>query len=678
MGDRDTPLGPAHDPGGWLARLPAVAVRTAAGPIVAGVLTSVLFGLLGIALVIVGARSWTPGTVAGTVGGDGGWTSRSRAWFTSRGFYPPEVDETTGRGFSWTGPRAQLVLGNLDRSQAYRLSLRTTAGRPPGTSPPVLRVLVDGIVTATVQTSNALQDIDVDIPRRTAVASIVTLDLSSTFVPGPQDSRKLGIVVKGVSLTPASGHFRPSWHVLRQIGLAVVACVGGVCLCGFRRRLAVVVAAAVALGFAGLLLQDAAFIGPYGDRLVFIGIGVALTGAAVALTRSIWPMVGEVPEWPIAVGLVLCATALRFAVFAHPQAIVGDGVFHAHRAMSVHRGTYFFTSVTPKPFLEFPYPVALYVAAQPFWHYFSSELDLVLLLRGLTLGVDAMVGIALYAVARRQWNDRRTALLCAGLWPFANAPLQALSNANLTNAFGQALFGVAVGMLAWNAVGRRTSVTALVAASGVLAAAFLSHFGTVLVGIPILSAVGATLIVGARAHARRFGVWVLVVVVATSCLSYAVYYSHFNVVYRATFARLAFQQAHAPAASKVVASPAVKFQRWIDGTSDDYGLPGSPLLVAAGSGLFLLWKRRPREPLTLVLSCWVLVWASITLVEFFYPLELRANLAAAPVFVLLGAYALGLLAARSRAGMVLSIAATLLIGWDGVRVCLRCIGLNLN
>ena len=343
--------------------------------------------------------------------------------------------------------------------------------------------------------------------------------------------------------------------------------------------------------------------------------------------------------------------------------------------MLVHTGTYFFTSTTPQPFFEFPYPIALYVIAQPFWRFFPSELDLAWLLRALTLSADALVGVAIWAAAQRQWNAR-TALLCVILWLFARAPLQALSNANLTNAFGQAVFGLAMGAIVWNAAGQRTSLMGLVAVGGLLIVAFLAHFSTVSVGIPILGTVGVVLMAAERAYTRRFGVWVLVVVLAAAALSYVVYYSHFHDIYATTFARVASSQSDAPTESKLVASPAVKFKNWIRGTSDDYGLPGPPLLVCAAIGLFLILKERRREAFTLVLAGWVLVWGGFTVVEIFTPVELRVNLAAAPVFVCLGAYALGALAARSRGSAILAVAGALLIAWDGVRVGLICVGVN--
>jgi hypothetical protein len=52
------------------------------------------------------------------------------------------------------------------------------------------------------------------------------------------------------------------------------------------------------------------------------------------------------------------------------------------------------------------------------------------------------------------------------------------------------------------------------------------------------------------------------------------------------------------------------------------------------------------------------------------------NLAAAPVFVCLAAYALSALAGRTRAGLAAAVLVAAAIAWDGIRVCLACLGLG--
>jgi hypothetical protein len=155
-------------------------------------------------------------TMAGPAG-DSGWTARSRAWVAADGFFPAEFDPTSRRSFSWTGRTAHLVLPHLDRSQVNRLTLKLRAGRSPASAPlPVLWLMVDHVVLVTTQTSNEQQAVSVDIPRRRAAGAIVTLMVSNTFTPGVHDTRALGVIVDDVSLTAATGHFRPSGYVMAR------------------------------------------------------------------------------------------------------------------------------------------------------------------------------------------------------------------------------------------------------------------------------------------------------------------------------------------------------------------------------------------------------------------------------------------------------------------------------
>jgi hypothetical protein len=631
-------------------------------------------GLAAVVLLVAGARWGMPGSLAGPVAG-GGWTSRSRAWFTADGFFPAEVAQDTGRTFSWTGGVVKISVGHLNRGQAYRLALTVVPGRPADASLPALRLAVDGAVLASTEPSNDRHTLEVEIPPRAAPGTAVTLDVSNTFVPSSSDRRSLGVVVEDISLSPVGGHFRPDNYVATRAGLAVMAAVCGLLLCGLRSRLAAFASGAVVAGFTLLLLHDGAFLGTYLDRLIGIGIGVALAGVVIRVARWRWPGGVALPEGSIAAGVVLGASAIKLALFAHPLATVGDGIFQLHRAQLVRAGTYFYTSITPRPFFEFPYPIALYVTAQPFWRFFPAELDQVFLLRGLSLVADAMVGVALYAAARRQWNSRTIALLAAALWPFAPGPFHALNNANLTNVFGQGLFGAAAMGIAWLAAGTRMSLWAWLATAAFLGVAFLSHFSTVSVGVPICCVVGVLLIAAGRGHLRRVGIVALAVTLAVGAVSYGVYYSHFTDVYRKTLARVASGEGEAPTRS-IVAPPAVKAQRWITGQTDDYGLPNLPALAIAVAGAVMLGRQRRREGFTRVLAGWAIVWAGFTALGIFSTLAMRVNLAAAPVFIALAAYALGSLAVRSRVGVMLACAGALIVAWDGLRVGLLAIGLT--
>jgi len=458
-----------------------------------------------------------------------------------------------------------------------------------------------------------------------------------------------------------------------RAGVAVALCVGGILLCGLgSRRLEFLSALATVVAVAWLMLTDAAFLGTFVDRLMAIGSGTLAIGAAIALLRRLRPTMFGLPDWSAAAGLILCASAVKVALLAHPMAMVGDGTFQVHRAQWVHDGHYFFTSVTSSPALDVPYPVGLYVAALPFWDGRRPTLDLLRLLRGIALVVDALVGLALYAAARRQWSDRRAALLAAGLWPFARAPVWGLCNANLTNVFGQALFGVGIGVLAWAAAGAQMAAAALVAGGALLLAAFLSHFGTVLNGVPLICCMGGALLAGGRSQARRAGVWILMIGACALAASYLIYYSHFTETYEKTMVRLREERVASP--TKLVAPPLVKLQRWLGERSDDYGLPGLPLLAAAAVGAVALARRRPREPLSLILGGWALAWVLLAGLGILSPLQTRVSLAAAPVFICLGAYGLTALGQLPRVGAALAVTMACAICWSGVSIWLRCLG----
>jgi hypothetical protein len=318
--------------------------------------TSLAFGVLGIVLLVAGARWGMPASIDGPIA-DGGWTARTRAWFITDGFSdPPEMDKATLHQFSWTIRRAsRLLMPNLDRSRGYALTLHVLASRPPGVPLPTLRVLVDGAVRGTIQTSNDYQNVTAELPSRSDAGAVVTLDVSETWVPatvlpGSGDKRTLGVMVDDISIAPIGGHYGLVWPVIALAALAIALAVAGVLWCGLRSWLGAAAALFVTVGFTWLLLQDAAFIGTFVERLLHVSIGVAIIGAIVAVMRARWPTIAALPEWSIAVGIVLCVSAVKLASFVHPLATIGDAVFQVHNLQNVHAGGYFFTSKTPRPF----------------------------------------------------------------------------------------------------------------------------------------------------------------------------------------------------------------------------------------------------------------------------------------------------------------------------------------
>lgn len=626
------------------------------------------------AMLEVGARWILPDVVQGPVR-EGAWTSRSRALFVPRGFHPAEYDPDRERHFSWTTGEAALDFTDLSRDSPYLLTLNMDAGRPQGVPPPVVRIHVDDrqVLARTLEAGTL--DLEIELPGESRSGAKVVIDVAPTFVPGGGDRRELGVLVHRVTLTPIDGGFRPTFSAAASIGAGVAGCALGFWCLGLRRRIFALVTGALAIACVWLALRDAAFAGLFADRVLRIGLvagAVGMLGGAIRLRR---PTLGGVPEWPLAVAIVIAAAVVKVALFWHPLAMVGDGLFQVHRAQLVHGGTFFFTSVTPRPFFEFPYPIALYVTALPFWNWFPTELDLLRLLRSLCVVADAGVAVALFAAIRRAGWPLAAAISAALLWPFARAPFEALANANLTNLFGQAVFGLALAGAAGLAAVRPSRWFVWVPLASLFFVGFVSHFGTVTVGLAILGATSFTLVVLGRGWQRTAGFALAAATLVAVVAAWTFYYSHptFREVYAKSYANVT--SGDRDDSSKIVASPLVKLGRWWTGVGDDYGRPGVGVLLASLAGLILTLRARPRDGATLVFGGWLFAWLALTLLGIFSPLTLRANLAAAPAFMFFSAIAIGALASRAGLGRLAAVLVAIWIVWDGWQIALRALAI---
>jgi hypothetical protein len=639
--------------------------RILAVAVAAGVVSGALLWLI----VAIGAARPDPGPIH-----EGGWVNRSRAWFSHRGFYATEFYEDGQHPHNWTGGSIRLQVPNLNRSRPYRLEFDIEAPRATVTDPVLLAWTIDGTQAGDRLVVANRDTLAIVLPPSTRTRAVLTMTISPTFTPGPGDDRQLGVAVHSIAIVPEQGGWRPTWSVTAQLGSAVACVVMGVLLCGLPGRWWIVAAGAVPAAFVWLVVQDGAFLGDYPRSLLNIGAATAAIGAGVAILRAFRSGNAGAPGWATAIGMVLGISIVKLAVFTHPQATIGDGIFQVHRSALVQQGVYFFTSVTPRPFFEFPYAIALFVAAIPFWDQFTRDVDHVWLLRTLSLAADALVGVAMYAVASRLWANPRVALMAAGLWPFARAPVEALCNSNLPNVFGQGVFGVAMAGLIWSLATRRPAALAFGLSTLALAVAFLSHFSTFTTGVAIVGAVALALMLGGSGTGRRQGALMMAAGALAILLAYAVYYRHFGEVYQATVDRVMSEEVVEQPGSAIAATPAVKFRRWISGTSDDYGLPGTPLALAAAAGVFLLVRERRRDALTLSLMAWLLIWAGFSALGILTAVQMRVNLATAPVFVCLGAYALGTSFAGGRVFRWIAVAVVAAVVWSGVSLWLMCLG----
>jgi hypothetical protein len=634
----------------------------------AAIVVLVLAGGSAAAAVAGAVRWWTPVPLAGPIA-DAGWVGRTRAWFTAQGFYPPESD-AAGQSFSWTRGHAAITVPHIDRSRPYRVGFRLSAGRGPDVPPPPQMVVsVDGAPRLRADTTNDARTFVVDVPPASGHSLTVAIDLANTFTPGPNDRRALGVTIDDVTIAPASGAFSPTWRVVLIAALAAMCLTLAALACGFGPWWALLAGMAAGAAHAWLLAFDAAFLGAFPDYLMRVSAGAAVIGLLVGAIRWRTPGPSASSEWGLAAGLVLVPSAVKLAFFGHTRVLIGDAIFQIHRAAQVHAGHYFFTSITPRPFLEFPYAIALYVNAMPFWSWFPTDLDQVWLLRALSLSADALVGLALYVALRAAWSNRWAPLLFAGLWPFARAPLATLCTSNLTNLYGQGMFGVALGLVGWMAARRRTPRWAVAALALLFAVAFLSHFSTVSVGIPLVALIALVLAIAGGAADRRVAGWVAVALVAAMAVSYAAYYSHFTTVYRTTLTRIVSGDGSGEARS-MAAPPSIKFARWRHDVSLDFG---GLALVTALAGACWLGLRRPRDGLTLVLAGWAATWLLFSALGIATAIEMRANLAAAPLVAALAAFALGSLGQSSRAGATVAVLVAGAMVWNGFAQWMHCL-----
>ena len=615
-------------------------------------------------LMVMGAVRNRPDVLVRSVENGGDWYARTPAWFTSRGLYPTE-HTPDGVPFAWAGARMRLNVPQLDRRIARALRLRVRSGRGDTSPAAVIRVAVDGVDAPSATIGSDWQEISIPLPAARRRGATITLDAQDAFVPGPNDPRALAFIVDRLALDPAGETLTPSTETLA----AVAAFGGGVALAAVCCLLPAWIAGAAGLvaGAAAtlLLLCDAAFLGSYSSRLTPLSLGVVASAAlaSFAVARASPAMRSG---WRAAALLAIVVTAIKLAVFLHPNSPIGDGMFHVHRAQAVRAGQYIFTSITPRPFFEFPYPIGLYLTAQPFW---DAVPDRVALLRGITLVTDALVALAVFGAVGVRWGAA-TGVMAAALALSVPVITQSISTANLTNVFGQSCFSLAVAWIGWHLFSGRVSIGA-VGSIVLLSAAYLSHFSTAVIGVPAAVAIAIAVACARDTAESRQWRWIAATVAVAIVVCYAIYYSQFHDVYARTWSRVGQEGADNSFVATLAEhseSKVVTLSRFL---LANYGW-GVLLLAAAGAVEAL--RRHRREGWTLVLTAVGLVCGGFLLLGAFTPIEMRANLAAHPVIVCLAARGGTALWTTNRFALrgvvVLAVAATLWYGAVALRAVL--------
>lgn len=568
------------------------------------------------------------------------------------GIYPAERDVATGLTFAWTGADMALRLPGLDRRVPWTVEIRLRGARQPPADNPVLTFSVDGVIVGVEASATDFTTVRLRLPpsAERPRGALLTMQSSTTFVPGPQDPRALGILLDAISVT-ADGLPLPPRPALAGAAGAGAVFGAALALIGVTAGMAVGAAVLVALGQAAVIARGFGAYTQFPDTAMrlALGIGIALIAIVAILERISRQPLRNTARF--AVGFSAAALFLKLLVLLHPDMPPGDALFQAHRFQAVLGGSYYFTSIAPGNYL-FPYPPGLYVLATPFADLVRREAGDVVLLRIIVLAADALAGGLLYVTATRGWADRRAGAMATAIYHLMPLDFRVASGGTLTSAFAQSLGVISLALMALPWTGWR--LPAVAALTVALVAAYLSHTSTFAVlsvttmvvavvfawrgGVPLRRAAGAVALAG----------------VAAAVIAVAVYYAHFLDTYRTELTRLGSATAAATdAGGRSLAARAGIVPLYL------HVYFGVPTLILTAFGASQLWRHHPRNRLTLTLAGWSLSCLAFLALGVLTPLDLRYYVAALPAVALSAAFA----ASRMWSAPSTRVVVVLLLTW---------------
>jgi hypothetical protein len=593
--------------------------RAAAQPWLIRFLVAAILGAAAGAAAIYVRHAWSPSYVTGLDGA---------APAVVRGVHPTEF-EPDGLSFAWTQERLTLVFDGLDRSRAWTLVLRAKAGRGPGLPLPTATITVDGTARAAVPVGAQWQEIRATIPTdpRTRPTRIA-VDVAPTFVPGPNDPRRLGMIVDEIRLVP-DGRPAPPPRAVRSAAIAGAIAGALLVLAGAPLPWALGLLAAFAAAQAAAVLAGAApYTRPYLETVPWIAGGAAALGALIAAVAAIVrrPLAGASG---LAVAIGVLALILGVEGLLHPGKPVVDAVFHAHKLGTVLAGEYFFTQPMPSG-VEFPYAPGLYVIAMP-WARLTR--DHVMLLRVVVAVAHVLAALSLYPLVRRQWDRPWAAVSAVAAYLLAPLPFIVIGNANQTYAFGQSIATIAVASAMTWRLGWRRPLAAL-GLVALLALGLLSHVGLIALLGGLVGA-SAVLVAWRGAGEDRGAGWVVLAATAIAAvLAVGLYYRHFGEAFRsaqkvgagASAATAPSEQPPSEAAAAATRAAPVgtsRLQRAGRAAGLALAAYGGPLLLLALVGLVQLPVRAGRDRATLLVIASLAVCALVAGVSVLAPVEPR-------------------------------------------------------
>jgi hypothetical protein len=534
------------------------------------------------------------------------------------GFYPPE--HAGSEPFAWTAKRARVVLAGLDRRAAWRCAIRFRGARGPEIPQPIVELAVDNANASKVAT-NTYDVLSVVAPPRPGASGLtVTINSSSAFVPGPADTRELGVQVNHLVCEPAAagGIVWPPRDTLINATLAAMVFGAALGLIGLglttnlRSDLGawMVIGGLVVLSVmqAKALSSGPAPYTPYASVAITLAIGTAI--AIVVVVKAI-ELVRRQPLDAVACAAIALSGAafyLDMLGLLHPAKPLVDAVFHAHRFERVLAGSYYFTQ--PVRNAEFPYAIGLYVVAAPLA---AIMRDHVMLLRLVVCAANATAGALLYWMIIRTWGNDLVGFLAVVLFHCVPLPYTVVGNANLTNAFGQSAAVIAIATATTWRLGTR-DIVQLLALIVLCAIALLSHVSTFASFSLTMFVIGCLYWVFGARELRPQARSILIALIVAVALSIALYYGHFLNV----FLSVGKVSAAAPAAAATTAVSTPMVWRVLGGLAQSVRDIGLPILLLAIAGAWHVW-RSGRDRLAFAIVAWGITYAALFLLGSLAP-----------------------------------------------------------
>jgi hypothetical protein len=626
-----------------------------------GLAAAMLGALLGAALLVI-AYAWGPDlTVAMDIDPPS----------IVRGLYPVERTPD-GLTFAWSRDQVSVMLPGLDRQHAWQFKLRfatprpvppasvSSAGGAPATLPDVTFV-VDGVNLKTVRGTHNFQDVTITLPMVTGETrgAAIIVRVGDTFVPGLDDPRQIGMMVDELRIVrPAQGV-----PIIPRQAIAAAAVGGAIFgglfgLIGLTAGSATLAVTALGIGQAVVVARGAApytrYIRDIPEIAGYVAVGTVILVWIVERVRN--QRLRNTARFVAAFSAA--ALFLKLLVLLHPHMPIGDALFQAHRFEWVRDGKWFFTSIAPGGY-QFPYAIGLYVAALPFDEYVRGTFGFMALLRILVAVMDTAAGVVLYPLIVGSLSDavdpaerpqgiagpgrspdiRLAGAVAVGLFHLLPLNFQVQTVGNLTNAFGQSLFAIALALIvliprqtAPLVAGAPMRYAAWAGLVVVTSFAMMSHTSTFAIAIPVMLLAGVLLwMFGATSEERTRGRAVLVVTAIAALVAVVLYYRHFGEVYASMFARITGEMGKPAELSDPGGRSIAQRVLIVPYYLNEYY--GWPALVLAGIGAGMLARRR--DTLTLVVWAWVAGTFAFLLLGVFTPLDFRHYLAAFPAVALL-------------------------------------------